>query len=83
MPFYRVWYRENTEPLEFSTAGITRDEEILDRVFQHENIVPFVIPPVARGEPTTKAPTLRELIENNDLGTVRYTVDESEPVTIG
>jgi len=83
MPFYRVWYRNNTEPLEFSTAGITRDKAILDRVFQHENITPPVTPPVNQGEPATKDPSLQELIDNNKLGPVRYTVDESEPVTIG
>jgi len=82
MPFYRVWYRNNTEPLEFSTAGITRDDAILDRVLQHENIVPFVIPPANRGDAGVMAPTFGQLIEKNNLGPVRYTVDESEPVTI-
>ena len=78
MPFYRVWYRNNTEPLEFSTAGITRDDAILDRVLQHENIVPLANP----GDAGVTAPTLGQLIEKNKLGPVRYTVDESEPETI-
>jgi hypothetical protein len=78
MPTYRVWYRNNAEPLEFVTESRYSDEQILDRILAQENIIPFVIPPAGRGEPGAAAPTLKEVIARNNLAPVRYTEDESE-----
>jgi hypothetical protein len=74
MPFYRVWYQNKTEPFEFSTAGISREEAIVERILARENI--------AAAETGANAPSLSELIAKNNLGPVRYTEDESEPQTI-
>jgi hypothetical protein len=74
MPFYKVWYRNNPQPLEFSSAGRVRDEEIVERIFQHESITPVA----AAGD----APTLGALVEANGLAPVRYAEDEGEPYTI-
>lgn len=70
MPFYNVWYSNKSEPLEFSSASRVREEQILDRVFEQENIAPDA------------SSTLSERIAKNNLGPVRYTEDESEPFTI-
>jgi hypothetical protein len=78
MPTYRVWYRNNAEPLEFVTESRYSDEQILDRILAQENIIPFVIPRADRGEPGAVAPTLKEVIARNNLAPVRYTEDESE-----
>lgn len=75
MPFYKVWYRNNSQPLEFSSAARVRDEEIVERIFQHENIAH---PATANGP----SPTLGALIEANGLAPVRYAEDEGEPFTI-
>lgn len=74
MPFYKVWYRNNPQPLEFASAARVRDEEIVQRIFQHENIYS----PAAAGQ----SPTLGELIEASGLAPVRYAEDEGEPFTI-
>ena len=70
MPLYRVWYRNNEEPLEFATHGRSSEEEILERVLAHERI--------ERKEPSA----VRELIAGHGLAPVRYTEDESEMNTI-
>jgi hypothetical protein len=66
MPIYRVWYRDNTEPLQFAAANRCSESEILDHIFEHEQMTPVA------------APDVQGLIEKNKLGQVRYTEDESE-----
>jgi hypothetical protein len=66
MPIYRVWYRDNTEPLQFAAPNRCSESEILDYIFAHEQIVPVA------------ASSVEELIAKNNLGQVRYTEDESE-----
>jgi hypothetical protein len=66
MPIYRVWYRDNTEPLQFAAPNRCSESEILDHIFAHEQIAP------AAGS------DVKERIEKNELGQVRYTEDESE-----
>jgi hypothetical protein len=75
MPFYKVWYRNNPQPLEFSSAARVRDAEIVARIFQHENINP---PVLADGQSSN----LGALIAANGLAPVRYAEDEGEPFTI-
>jgi len=75
MPFYKVWYRNNPQPLEFSSAARVRDEEIVQRIFQHESIDS---PAAADGQ----SPTLGALVAANGLAPVRYAEDEGEPFTI-
>ena len=70
MPLYKVWYRNNPQPLEFSTAGMCREDDIVERILTHENLA----------RDTTQTP--QELIARNKLAPVRYTEDESEPQTI-
>jgi hypothetical protein len=72
MPFYKVWYRNNPEPIEFSTAGRSSEAQIIAQIFAHEKI--------AEGAPGS---TLTERIAANNLAPVRYTEDESEISTIG
>ena len=76
MPLYRVWYRDNPEPLEFTTSWRCSEAEILDHVFTHEHIVQ----PTRQDAP---APTVQELIASHRLAPVRYTEDESEMNVIG
>jgi len=38
MPVYRVWYRNNDEPLEFTTSGRYSEAQILEHVLQHEGV---------------------------------------------
>jgi hypothetical protein len=71
MPTYRVWYRNNEEPLEFASAGRLDDGAILERVIEQEGIEPSAVT------------TVKELIAKNGLGPVKYTEDESEMNTIG
>ena len=71
MPTYRVWYRNNEEPLAFATPGRISEAEILDRVLAHEGIAP------------TGPATVPALIASHGLAPVRYTEDESEMNTIG
>jgi hypothetical protein len=66
MPVYRVWYRDNTEPLQFAAASRCSESAILDHIFEHEQIEPVA------------AADVKERIEKNNLGQVRYTEDESE-----
>jgi hypothetical protein len=66
MPVYRVWYRNNTEPLQFAASSRCSESDILDHIFAHEQIVPVA------------APGVKERIDRNNLGQVRYTEDESE-----
>jgi hypothetical protein len=66
MPVYRVWYRDNTEPLQFAAASRCSESAILDHIFEHEQIQPVA------------ASDVMERIEKNNLGQVRYTEDESE-----
>ena len=72
MPFYKVWYRNNPQPLEFSSAARVRDEEIVQRIFQHETIDSLD----ATGG---QAPTLGARIKAAGLAPVRYAEDEGEP----
>ena len=65
MPIYRVWYRNNEEPLEFATPGRISETEIVEHVLEHERI--------ERG-----ASTVQELVASHNLAPVRYTEDESE-----
>lgn len=78
MPFYKVWYRNKAEPLEFSTAGRCREEDIVERILEEEHIAAHLIPDVNRGGPASTAPDLQEIIARNNLAPVRYTEDESE-----
>lgn len=71
MPIYRVWYRNNEDPLDFATPGRCSEAEIVDRILDHEHI--------ERGAPAT----VQALIARHDLAPVRYTEDESEMNTIG
>ena len=71
MPLYRVWYRNNEEPLEFTTPGRISEAEILDQVLAHEGIEP--------AGPTT----VPALIATHGLAPVRYIEDESEMNTLG
>jgi hypothetical protein len=71
MPLYRVWYRNNEDPLEFATPGRSSEAEILDQILEHERI--------ERGAPAT----VQELIARHNLAPVRYTEDESEMNPIG
>ncbi len=66
MPTYRVWYRNNEEPLEFATPGRITEAEIVDRVLAHERI--------ERSAPST----VKALVASHNLAPVRYTEDESE-----
>lgn len=75
MPFYKVWYRNNAEALEFSSASRVREEEIIERIFARENIA---APAAGNGA----APSVSELIKSNNLAPVRYAEDEGEPYTI-
>jgi len=70
MPNYCVWYRDNEEPLQFTTPGRISEAEILDQVLAHEGIEP--------AGPTT----VQALIASHNLAPVRYTEDESEMNTI-
>ncbi|MRX06552.1 hypothetical protein GJ697_01735 [Pseudoduganella sp. FT25W] len=72
MPFYKVWYKDNEEPLEFSTAGRYSEEQIVEHLFAHEQI--------AAPAPGS---TLKERIAGSGLAPVRYTEDESEISIIG
>lgn len=82
MPFYKVWYSNKTEPLEFSTAGRCREEDIVERVLAAEKIAAQPTPDADRGDAGATAPSLKEVIARNNLAPVRYTEDESEPHTI-
>jgi hypothetical protein len=66
MPIYRVWYRDNTEPLQFAAPSRCSESEILDHIYAHEQIAPVA------------AADVKESIDRNQLGQVRYTEDESE-----
>jgi len=83
MPFYKVWYSNKTEPLEFSTAGRCREEEIVDRILAEEHIVAHEIADANRGDAGGPGPSLKEIIARNNLAPVRYAEDEGEPYTIG
>jgi hypothetical protein len=80
MPFYKVWYRNNPEPLEISSAGRLSEEEILDHVLEHERNA--ASPDASRGAPAARPPTAKEIIGQHKLAPVRYTEDEGEPFTI-
>lgn len=67
MPIYRVWYRDNPEPLQFATPNRCSDMEILEHILAQEKIAP-----------AGTEPTVSEIIEKNRLAPVRYTEDESE-----
>lgn len=83
MPFYKVWYRNNPDPLQYSSASILHEDKVLDLVLQKENIAAHLIPDATPGGPASASPSLKEIIARNNLGPVRYTEDESEPFTIG
>jgi len=38
MPVYRVWYRNNEEPLQFATPGRYSEAQIVQHVLAHEGI---------------------------------------------
>lgn len=70
MPNFRVWYRDNAEPLEFATAYRPSELQIVEQILAHEKIA------VAdAGAPGT---TATQLIAANSLAPVRYTEDASE-----
>lgn len=83
MPFYKVGYRNNPEPLEYSSASILHEDKVLDLVLQRGNIITHSIPDAPLGTPASTSPSLKEIIARNNLAPVRYTEDESEPFTIG
>lgn len=70
MPLYKVWYQNKTEPLEFSTASIYREDAIVGKILEHEQLA------------SSDGATLQELIAQHKLAPVRYTEDESEALTI-
>ena len=72
MPFYRVWYKNQTQPLEFSSASRLREEQIFERLFEHEHLA----------LPAEPGPSLAELAASHQLAPVRYTEDEGEPYTL-
>lgn len=72
MPFYRVWYQNKPEPLEFSSAARVREDEIFERVFAHENIA----------LPAESGPSLADVAASHQLAPLRYTEDEGEPYTL-
>lgn len=67
MPNFRVWYRDNEEPLEFATAYRPSELQIVAHILENENITPM-----ADGTSVT------QVIAANNLAPVRYTEDESE-----
>jgi hypothetical protein len=75
MPIYRVWYRNNEEPVQIVAASRLNDDEILDRLLAQERIA-------AAGTGADGA-TVQERIASNKLGLVKYTEDESEMITLG
>jgi len=38
MPVYRVWYRNNDEPLQFATPGRYSETQIVRHVLEHEGL---------------------------------------------
>jgi hypothetical protein len=66
MPIYRVWYRNNEEPLEFATPGRINETDIVERVLEHERLE------------RSASSTVPQLIASHNLAPVRYTEDESE-----
>ncbi|MDQ2819028.1 MAG: hypothetical protein M3Y65_01265 [Pseudomonadota bacterium] len=70
MPNFRVWYRDNPEPLEFATAYRASERQIVEQILAHEKI--------ALDEEGTAGTTVAALIAANSLAPVRYTEDESE-----
>ena len=38
MPVYRVWYRNNEEPLQFATPGRYSEAQIVEHILQHEGL---------------------------------------------
>lgn len=78
MPTYRVWYRDNAEPVEFVTASRYSDEQILDHILAHENITVSTSSQAQHGDRASAASPLKELITRHNLAPVRYTEDESE-----
>jgi hypothetical protein len=79
MPYYRVWYRTNEQPFEFTSASFIRDDEIVQRILEQEHIA---VPVAPLGAEPLPPGSLKELIESNQLGPVRYVVDASEVLTI-
>lgn len=75
MPVYRVWYRNNEEPLEFAAPGRYSDTQIVRHVLQHEGI--------AQDDTAAALASAQALIAAHGLAPVRYTEDESEMNTIG
>lgn len=84
MPYYQVWYRNNPQPLEFSSAARVRDEEIVARILEHEGIgaADATEGTGATGVTDGQPPTLGALIQAHGLAPVRYAEDEGEPYTI-
>jgi hypothetical protein len=82
MPYYRVWYRTNEQPLEFTSTSFIRDDEIVLRILEHEQIAASAVPSAAPGAEALPPETIKELIDSNQLGHVRYVVDASEVLTI-
>lgn len=78
MPNYRVWYRDNEEPLEFATAYRCSEAQIVDQVFAHEKIAPSAAASAGSGDSGAAAPSVQERIADYHLAPVRYTEDESE-----
>lgn len=81
MPQYRVWYKGNSEPLEFASIGRLSDSEIVDKVLEAEHILPAPDSGGNSGEAGVHAP-LSTIIERNGLGPLKYTMDESEMIVI-
>ncbi|MES2260540.1 MAG: hypothetical protein V4724_18615 [Pseudomonadota bacterium] len=80
MPLYKVWYKNNEEPFEFNSASICSDEEIVSKVLEHEHMTAVDFPDRPRSGP--EKPSLRDIIHSQQLGSVRYVVDESEMIAI-
>jgi hypothetical protein len=70
MPNFRVWYRDNPEPLEFATAYRPSELQIVEQILAHEKIA------VADGN--ASGTTATTLIAAHSLAPVRYTEDASE-----
>lgn len=75
MPLYQIWYNDLDQPLVVNPPYRLRDVEIVGEVLRHER----------RDNRQSVDPsglTVRELLRVNGLRNVRYTMDESEPISL-
>jgi hypothetical protein len=75
MPLYQIWYNDLDQPLVVNPPYRLRDVEIVGEVLRHER----------RDNRQSADPsglTVRELMRVNGLRNVRYTMDQSEPISL-